>query len=336
MSNSFFNSEQNDSFHELKGIDLQDLLVETENLLLNYRDVLNIPNSVQFGVEIEYEKVNKKMVDRFIMNNLSDWVSKTDASLHSGGEVTSPIMHDCSNDWMALQEICQFLDRKGADTNHRAGGHIHIDSHILDNNVDAWRVFLKLYMNYEGVLFRFLYGDKINARPALVQYAPPFAEIIHEELREIEEIDRASELHFILSQNSKYHALYLGHVVYSTHHDYPKNTIEFRSPNASTNEVIWQNNINALTKMLLSAKKQLVSEEFLDYKTDNEYVSYNDNSLLYSAVNLKDVLEFVDLIFDNNIDKIYFLRQYIKNFQENHNEGKRAINAKSFVKRRNR
>ena len=186
MNNCFFNSEQNDSFHELKGINLQDLLVETENLLLDYRDSLSIPRSVQFGVEIEYEKVNKNNVDKYVDKNLIGWVSKTDASLYSGGEVVSPIMHDCSKDWEDLQAICQFLERKGANTLHRAGGHIHIDSHVLGDDVDAWRVFLKLYMNYEGILFRFLYGDKINARPVLVKYAYPFAEEIRGRLLDIQ------------------------------------------------------------------------------------------------------------------------------------------------------
>ena len=33
-----------------------------------------------------------------------------------------------------------------------------------------------------------------------------------------------------------------------------KNTIEFREPNASSNHVIWQNNINTCTKMLNSSR----------------------------------------------------------------------------------
>ena len=34
-----------------------------------------------------------------------------------------------------------------------------------------------------------------------------------------------------------------------------------------------------------------------------------------NKIYIDDALEFVDLIFDNNMDKIYFLRQYIKSFE---------------------
>ena len=46
---------------------------------------------------------------------------------------------------------------------------------------------------------------------------------------------------------------------------------------------------------------------------------------------LKKVLEFTDLIFEDNIDKIYFLRQYIKNFEEIEDTNI-AFKAKKFIK----
>ena len=44
------------------------------------------------------------------------------------------------------------------------------------------------------------------------------------------------------------------------------------------------------------------------------------NISAYSLVYMEQVLEFVDLIFDNNLDKIYFLRQYLKSFKTNESE----------------
>lgn len=60
MNNIFINSQTNDFFSFLRGIDLQDLLVETENYLLYYRDKLNLPKELTFGVELEYEGVSRK------------------------------------------------------------------------------------------------------------------------------------------------------------------------------------------------------------------------------------------------------------------------------------
>ena len=51
----------------------------------------------------------------------------------------------------------------------------------------------------------------------------------------------------------------------------------------------------------------------------------------YSEVNIEEALEFVDLVFDNDLDKVYFLRQYIKNYEENFKINK-AVMAKTFVK----
>ena len=41
--------------------------------------------------------------------------------------------------------------------------------------------------------------------------------------------------------------------------------------------------------------------------------SFSDKTA--SKIYVDDALEFVDLIFDNNMDKIYFLRQYLKSFE---------------------
>lgn len=334
--NTFVSKEKNDNFAFLRGMDLQQLLVETENYLLEYREKLDLPNNVTFGIEIEYENVFKKMVDKFIKNNLKKWESINDDSLSFGGEITSPVMVDNIEYWQDLKIVCEYLSKKKANTSNNAGGHIHIGTCILGKDIDAWKSFLKLYTIYENVIFRFVYGDKISSRKKMLKYAPPIADSIY---NIIPSIDRANSLFDIalLAQkntllNSKYAALSFFHVNFNNpENNNMKNTLEFRSPNATTNAVIWQNNINAFTKMLVASKNQVMEEDFLDYKLKHEFLPYLGNEYMYNEVNLKNVLEFVDLIFDNNLDKVYFLRQYLKNFQDNYGI-KIAVNAKKFVK----
>lgn len=62
-----------------------------------------------------------------------------------------------------------------------------------------------------------------------------------------------------------------------------KNTIEFRWPNASSNHVIWQNNINTCTKMLKSSRN--LDTDFLDYKLSNGNFTYD--KMKYSEVNIE-------------------------------------------------
>lgn len=332
MSNTFINPEKNDDFVFLRGIDLQDLIVETENYLLEYRDKLNLPSDVTFGVELEYEGILKSKIDIFINRNLKEWTSKRDGSLNSGGEIISPVMIDEIKYWQELKKVCNHLSKRKADTLHNAGGHIHIGTCVLGEDIEAWRNFLKLYTAYENIIFRFIYGDKISGRKKLFQYAPPIADLLHEELSNINKVDSLSHLSCFLPMYERYAALNFRNVDFrDPKNKCWKNTLEFRSPNATTSEIIWQNNINTFTKMLLVSRDKAMDEEFLDYKLSHEYLPYSGNEYMYNDVSLKNALEFVDLVFDNNLDKIYFLRQYLKNFQENYGI-KTAVKARRFVK----
>ncbi len=331
MSNEFISSDRNDSFSFLRGLDLQDLLVQTENYLLEYRDKLNLPDDVTIGVEIEYEGILKMVTDKFIENKLTGWQSKRDGSLSSGGEITSPVMTDKVEYWKELKMVCDYLTKKRADTLHNAGGHIHIGTCILGEDIEAWKHFLKLYTAYENVLFRFIYGDKISGRRKLFKYAPPIADRLHAYLNQIENARDLSDINWTLSSNERYAALNFCNIFHNPNSRYDKNTLEFRSPNATANAVVWQNNINALSKMLVSSREKVMDQEFLDYKLKYEFYPYLGNEHLYNGISLKNVLEFVDLVFDNNLDKIYFLRQYLKDFQENYGI-KTAVNARKFVK----
>ena len=71
--------------------------------------------------------------------------------------------------------------------------------------------------------------------------------------------------------------------------------------------------------------------DVLEYKLEKEYVPFKDNEYFYNEINFKNALEFVDIIFDNNLDKVYFLRQYFKNFEENYGI-KTSVKAKTFIK----
>lgn len=332
MSNTFMDQKRNDNFHFLRRVDLQNLLLETNHLFLEYRDTLNLPNDVTFRTEIEYEGILESVVDDFIAKNLKDWKSEFGNLLGSCEKINSPVMSDEIKYWNELKKVCKYLFKNKADTTHNASGHIHIDANVLGNDVEAWKIFLKLYTAYENVLFRFTYGDKINGRKMILKYAPPTSDLIYSKLNNINNASSLEDIAKNLQTDLIYTALSFYNVsFYCSEFAHKKNTLEFRSPNATTNEVIWQNNINALTKMLLSSRNKVIDEDFLNYKLSHEYIPYNGNEYLYNNINLKNALEFVDLVFDNNVDKMYFLRQYLKNFQDNYGI-KTAVKAKRFVK----
>lgn len=311
---NFIDSTKNDKISYLRGLDLQELIVQIENYYLEYRDTLNLINDVTFGTEIEYEGIDRYHTDKFIENK-EEWRSKGDGSLNSGGEIISPVLTDQIKTWQELKEICSFLKQKKVITTGNAAGHVHVGAHILGNDCNKWIKFIKLYIIYEHIIFRFIYGDKINLRKKGIEYAKPIADDLYAILHKIIKIKDVRELSNLLPDH-KYQAINFKNINYhNVLSKRTKNTLEFRGPNASSEEIIWQNNINALTKSMLSPNS--LDEEFLNYKLKYERVSYITAPHLYTQICLKNVLEFCDLVFDNNLDKVYFLRQYIKGFQEN-------------------
>lgn len=321
-------SKENWQFSTLRGYDLQDVLFQIENIKLFYRNHLGLPNTMTFGVEIEYEGVIRNFVDKYVTSKLNEWLSTKDGSLVEGGEINSPIMIDTEKNWNELAMMCDYLKRKHADVSHNAGGHIHIGAHYLGNDLEKWRTFIKTYAVYENVLFRFLYGDKLNGRKKIYKYAEPLAEQISMCSKAIDDAPRLKKMLGYINKERR-QAINFWNIETEDAGKLRKgNSIEFRSPNATVEKVIWQNNINALTKFIIATTSDGLDQEYINYKLKNELTLYQ---YLYNAIDLKAVLEFVDLIFDNNLDKTFFLRQYLKDYNEVF-DTKYPIRSRQFIK----
>ena len=107
-----------------------------------------------------------------------------------------------------------------------------------------------------------------------------------------------------------------------------KNTIEFRCANGTFNEIIWQNNINLFVHLLLYAQNESYNHETIK-KQSEETKLFPNHIEYYNGIYLKPAFDLCDMIFKTNIDKVYFLRQYIKNFGTCNGELKKA---KTFTK----
>lgn len=329
----------NDMFSNLKGMDLQDLIICIEGFYLTYRESLGLPEEVSFGTEIEYEDVFPTLVSLYAKKFLKKWDNGTDGSLSViSGEIVSPIMHDNKESWNELKRICHFLKAFNADTFRKAGGHVHVGAHILGKDIEAWKTFLKLYACYENVLYRFGFGDKATPRKSLEYYAGFIANSILHMLDHLEFLDEAKtsdekiEL-FIenLAHYERYNGINFDNLLINNIEErYGKNTLEFRFPNATIEEVVWQNNINTFAKMMLACRNKMVDSDFLEYCVQHFEASLVKLSY-YREVDLKKALEFVDLVFDKNIDKVYFLRQYFKSFYTSA-ELDKTVKAKRFIR----
>ena len=66
--------------------------------------------------------------------------------------------------------------------------------------------------------------------------------------------------------------------------------------------------------MLLYANNSSFDHDVLD-KRYEEVASVFTSLPLYKEIYLDQALEFCDLIFNNNLDKLNFLKQYLKNYK---------------------
>ena len=238
----------------------------------------------------------------------SNWILKHDASLKFGGEINSPILTDNISSWIQLDEICLIVDRY-AKISTMAGGHIHFGTQILGDDINNWLNFLKLWSAYENIIFRFCYGNFLDARKSINFYAKPVALLFKDKFYDIK-TDNINDIPKCFS--SRYQAVNFKKIEDTKFKE--NNTIEFRCPNASLQSVVWQNNINFLAKLILYCQSNNYDEEKILYYF-KKVTELTCNLSYYREIFLEQSLELCDMIFDNNLDKLYFLKQYIKSFE---------------------
>lgn len=298
------NQSDNEKFTYLNNKDLDYILSLINSYKLILRDRINVDLNETFGLEIECEDANREKIGKKMIYK---WEFTDDLSLMNGAEIKSPPLIDSKDNWMALKKMCNVLC-KYASVGINSGGHVHVGLQALGNDIKSLINFMKLWAVYEHVIYRFSYGEFIGPRPGIKDAAREskvdfinacyFYEDAYASKQEI--------LKYLMEEKD---------VAVNFKHYHTLKTLEFRCPNASLNPVIWQNNVNLFVKMMLYANSDRFNRDFLNSKMSKIFIDKKTSNEIY----VNDALEFVDLIFDNNLDKIYFLRQYLKSFEASEN-----------------
>lgn len=282
--------------------------------LIQYRNCLNLPSDVTFGVEIEYENIPTDTVtwliyqERQLNENLNKWFSKREPDLseynniilkNMNGEISSPILMDNINAWNDLKIILNMLEKNSAIVTSKCGGHINIGAHILGNNQEYWKNFLLLWTLYYKEICKFSSGEFINLRKRRKGVLDNSYILLSKQAEFI--FGKYGNIGSFLIDNCDF--------LFSSKYDISipipgilsdsikeENRIEFRLPNATLKEEIWQNYINFFAKFVLACRKELDAEKIL-YKIKNKESS---------------AVELANYVFDDDIDKEYFLIQTLK------------------------
>ena len=323
----YLNPCSNVNLLELNNSDRLNILFQLKKYYLELRNKLGIDENITFGLEMEFENAQRKTIERKLGRVFAtgEWKVVDDRSLYNGGEINSPKLIDSEQSWIDLSTVCDIVD-KNAYVLGNTSAHVHIGMHILGNNPRYWGNFVKLWMAYENVIFRFLYGEYISPRNGILENARPISlDLINNLDRINDRVDKVTAHYMfkLLDAGENFierrkRAINLTNV--SSIEPYKYNsigdmrTIEFRSPNGTFNPIIWQNNVNLLVHLFMYAKSDKFDEEKI-IRRMKQILSEGipSNIYKYSRIYNEQAMELADMIFDNNLDKVYFLRQYLKN-----------------------
>ncbi len=330
-SNAIFNyikPNENNQFSTMSMDELHVLFKLLNDYYLDLRGKLNFKSIVTFGLEIEFEHAETSNIHYQLYHKFSDddWHMKDDISLVEGAEITSPILRDSKETWRDLSNVCYIIN-KSATIDNKSGGHIHVGTQVLGDDKKAWLNFLKLWATYENIIYRFSYGEFATSRVGIMNYADMMADKFINDYHHF--VDSSIDLCDILNviAKNRNQAVNFGNVddMQFGHFDLG-NTIEFRCPNGTLNPIIWQNNVNLFVNLLLYSRSKLYNNGIIDSRMATPI----DRTLsAYNEIYLEQALEFCDMIFHNNLDKIYFLKQYIKSFEVGNRP---LVKAKKFTK----
>ena len=320
--------QSNTNLSKLNMTELHQFLNYASKYKLILREKTNIPSDATFGFELEFFKKNLTQIrNKLNSSKFSKWHLCSDDAIREIYEIQTPILTDTIESWLELEEMCETV---GLDNivNTNCGAHIHVGAQVLGPNPKAWLNYLLLISTYENIIFRFGYGEDSKPRKYLEGYASSVSKDFWNRYQELKgsfyyevidvikglNIEKFKAINFVNVKNTK-------KVAY-------KNTIEIRHPNGTKNPIIWQNNNLLTLRTILYAKNtEFDQETILRRKRINERLGITFEH--YSDFQLDAALEFADLIFTNDLDKIYFLNQYIKP-KKKLNEGK--VKSKTFSK----
>lgn len=349
----YLNPSSNEMLSELNNSDRLNVISLLKKYYLELRSRIDVSSDITFGLEIECDHANTKIIGEKLDADLSfsNWKMEPDGSLPLGIEIISPVLRDSQDNWIDVCGVCNVIG-KNADLTDNVGGHIHIGTQILGNNPKYWGNFIKLWTVYENVIFRFLYGEFISPRSILVSQAIPIALECIEKMDSIDKkigMVNASDLFMKLDPGDDNIKLRRKKCVnftnvsrlqpYMYNMEKDMNTIEFRSPNGTFDPIIWQNNVNFLVKLMLYCKSDRFNAELVDRKISYMKEIAKDDVIRktffdfnkYSRIYMDQAIELADLIFENNLDKMYFLRQYIK---DGNVSSKSLVKSAEFTRRK--
>lgn len=276
---------------------LGNLDMQLANNPLSYRSILTLPTKTNIGLELELENVDIGTVHQTIITELGhNWITKVDDSLLKGNsaEIVTPVLQNRKQTWILLKKLGELLERLNP-TYDNCSFQVNFDGKLLPKLEDRVR-FIKLYAMYEDIIYRFSQGEDNKYRDSLETYASP----IILALKGCQGYGKDTIVDYF-SDNKRYG------LVFKTN---GKDLIEFRTPNATSNPILWQNYITTFYYLIKFSTSNKYPKKEIDEYIDKFMSIY----LLerYSVPRIDKALKLSNMIFPHKQDQLYFMQQYTR------------------------
>lgn len=185
------NPSDNILISELSLKERKDLINLIDNTPINYKEKLNVPSNITFGLEIEFEQAgfiktfnelkqycNIAFYDEMSPKEYNNWTiefeqdcSRRIENILYGGEINSPIVNNNIDFFKELKNVCNVLKNNNAQFNSKAGLHIHISKDIMKHKIKDYLKLLKTWIIFEDEFLKLYNGDKHIRRKSAETYA---------------------------------------------------------------------------------------------------------------------------------------------------------------------
>lgn len=300
-----FDESHNIHLTSLNNYELYSILASINKYKLKVREGLSINNHFTYAPEIEficrsYDRAQKL----FPKDKFENWTLKKEITIGNGFEITpASFLKNNKKDNNEIKEILHAIKKDPLSyVDYRCGLHMNIGMQAFSDKEHLDR-FILLWLAYEEVIFRFCYGDYLNPRKPIISMTIPLRYSIN-----LNNYNNPKNTIYTTKKNAI--SLYKAK---SFNFEY-NNVLEIRCPNATLSQITMQNELNLFYHMIECTKE----DKFIDMEKIRNNVLKKENIRLesYNKIYLQEAMNFSDIVFDNSLDKYYFLKQYLKNNKE--------------------
>lgn len=268
-------------------------------------------------------------------------------------EITTPILGNDTDRWDLFYDMYDILSNTGATIGGNTSCHVHYGTHMI-NTPHKLSLLLKTLVVFEPIIFKFGYGEDSLPRELLkyrenyVLFSPMMTPqrvkrftdaldnfnfknpgVMNMAFRSFLTCDFGFRPVFNFNN---FDFMKLQHKI---GFDAPKEDdhIEVRCNNGTLKPEIAQNYINLVAHIIWAVNEDRIDEKYIEeqylkykkkkYNFDYHYMiienqeegmRYNRMLSGFDNIRMDKALKLADMIFLNDIDKFYFLKQYLKLF----------------------